>query len=369
MNTHKNSNCSVPLNRVRPGTECIGHCVRVWVEGYCWCHVYIVWVLLSVIVHHSWIELCRNYADVTQVSVDTCDDQESYINCLFVFTNMLSCSAQLALCYRHRVTHVLHEIASCRFSTSMWKNIHTLGHQVRIGLTKQKGVGASFARTWESNSRKYLLNQFNKTGKASQRQSRLISSSSSSQQKRSTIFLLELAPLTIFFKRKKYQRCLSPLVLAAIPDEVFTQDAMFTTQPQPENIFLHVLSTFWNMVLFTVRFIHVVVAFLPVLCLLPMTYMNTSCNILWRRLLLYTVEHMGPTFIKLGQWASTRRDLFSPEFCNLFSKLHTRATEHAWSVTKSNLEKAFGERWTDVLLLIDENPIGSGCIAQVIRYA
>ena len=282
---------------------------------------------------------------------------------------MLSCSAQLALCYRHRVTHVLHEIASCRFGTSLWKNIHTFGHHVRIGLPKQKGVGASFARTWESNSRRYLLNQFNKTVKASQRQSRLILSSSSSQPKRSTIFLLELAPLTIFSQRKKCRRCLSPLVLAAIPDEVFTQDAMFTTQQQPENIFLHFLATFWNTVLFTMRFIHVVVAFLPLLCLLPMAYMSTSCNVLWRRLLLYTVVHMGPTFIKLGQWASTRRDLFSSEFCNLFSKLHTRATEHAWSVTKSNLEKAFGERWADVLLLMDENPIGSGCIAQVIRYA
>ncbi|KAI0224744.1 putative aarF domain-containing protein kinase 2 [Lamellibrachia satsuma] len=218
-------------------------------------------------------------------------------------------------------------------------------------------MDASLVTTWGPKRYQVLLNQFSTTVKAAQ--SCLISS-----QKRSTVFLLELAPLSVFSHRKKCRRNLSPLVLAAIPNEVFTKEAMFTTQ-QPQNIFLRLLTMIWDVVVFTVRFVHVVIAFLPVLCLLPMTYISTSCVIMWRQLLLLTVVHMGPTFIKLGQWASTRRDLFSPEFCNLFSKLHTRATEHTWAVTKSNLEKAFGERWSKVLLMMDENPIGSGCIAQV----
>lgn len=273
---------------------------------------------------------------------------------------MFSCSTQVGLCYRRRICCVLHEIAPWRFGISRWKCMHSLIQHGRTASPKanQNCMDASLVTTWGPKRYQVLLNQFSKTVKAAQ--SCLISS-----QKRSTVFLLELAPLAVFSHRKKCRRNLSPLVLAAIPNEVFTKEAMFTTQ-QPQNIFLRLLTMIWDVVVFTVRFVHVVIAFLPVLCLLPMTYISTSCVIMWRQLLLLTVVHMGPTFIKLGQWASTRRDLFSPEFCNLFSKLHTRATEHTWAVTKSNLEKAFGERWSKVLLMMDENPIGSGCIAQVI---
>lgn len=36
----------------------------------------------------------------------------------------------------------------------------------------------------------------------------------------------------------------------------------------------------------------------------------------------------GPAFIKWGQWASTREDIFPPAFCAVLSELHDRAPTH-----------------------------------------
>ena len=40
---------------------------------------------------------------------------------------------------------------------------------------------------------------------------------------------------------------------------------------------------------------------------------------------LNTLEDLGPTFVKLGQWAGTRRDLFPDNVCHRLSQLHDRA--------------------------------------------
>ncbi|XP_059582450.1 uncharacterized aarF domain-containing protein kinase 2 isoform X6 [Alligator mississippiensis] len=62
----------------------------------------------------------------------------------------------------------------------------------------------------------------------------------------------------------------------------------------------------------------------PLILLYPWTYLSSGFTSLWLQLLLKATETSGPTFIKLGQWASTRRDLFSEEFCAKFSKLHVK---------------------------------------------
>ncbi|XP_019400233.1 PREDICTED: uncharacterized aarF domain-containing protein kinase 2 isoform X2 [Crocodylus porosus] len=65
----------------------------------------------------------------------------------------------------------------------------------------------------------------------------------------------------------------------------------------------------------------------PLILLYPWTYLCSGFTSLWLQLLLKATESSGPTFIKLGQWASTRRDLFSEEFCTKFSKLHVKFEE------------------------------------------
>uniref|UniRef100_A0A8C9IKQ1 AarF domain containing kinase 2 n=1 Tax=Piliocolobus tephrosceles TaxID=591936 RepID=A0A8C9IKQ1_9PRIM len=109
------------------------------------------------------------------------------------------------------------------------------------------------------------------------------------------------------------------------------------------------------------------VKFFPLLLLYPLTYLAPSVSTLWLHLLLKATETSGPTYIKLGQWASTRRDLFSEAFCAQFSKLHVRVTSHPWAHTERFLRQAFGEDWESILSFENREPVGSGCVAQVYK--
>ncbi|XP_009202242.2 uncharacterized aarF domain-containing protein kinase 2 isoform X3 [Papio anubis] len=109
------------------------------------------------------------------------------------------------------------------------------------------------------------------------------------------------------------------------------------------------------------------VKFFPLLLLYPFTYLAPSVSTLWLHLLLKATETSGPTYIKLGQWASTRRDLFSEAFCAQFSKLHVRVTPHPWAHTERFLRQAFGEDWGSILSFENREPVGSGCVAQVYK--
>ncbi|XP_033889395.3 uncharacterized aarF domain-containing protein kinase 2 isoform X1 [Acipenser ruthenus] len=107
--------------------------------------------------------------------------------------------------------------------------------------------------------------------------------------------------------------------------------------------------------------------FSPLLLLYPLSLVSHRLASLWLDLLLWAAESSGPTFIKLGQWASTRRDLFSEEFCDRFSRLHVRVQPHSWAHTKRCLRKAFGEDWRSLFQFESKEPVGSGCVAQVYR--
>lgn len=102
----------------------------------------------------------------------------------------------------------------------------------------------------------------------------------------------------------------------------------------------------------------------PLLLLYPLTRRWASH---WLDALLWVTETSGPTFIKLGQWASTRRDIFSRDFCDRFSRLHVRVKPHVWAHTKRCLLRAFGEGWRQTFVFDSKEPVGSGCVAQVYR--
>ncbi|OCT86082.1 uncharacterized aarF domain-containing protein kinase 2 [Xenopus laevis] len=105
----------------------------------------------------------------------------------------------------------------------------------------------------------------------------------------------------------------------------------------------------------------------PLLCLYPLTFVSVTFSSLWLQLLLKATETSGPACIKLGQWASTRRDLFSEDFCNLFSKLHVKVAPHPWEYTERCLRRAFGTNWNQALRFHSRDPVGSGCVAQVYK--
>ncbi len=71
------------------------------------------------------------------------------------------------------------------------------------------------------------------------------------------------------------------------------------------------------------------------------------------------LENMGPTFIKLGQFISTRADVFGKEFTNEFSSLQDRVPNIKFK--DINLKKNF----IDLFEYIEENPLASASIGQV----
>uniref|UniRef100_A0A672HIG7 ABC1 atypical kinase-like domain-containing protein n=1 Tax=Salarias fasciatus TaxID=181472 RepID=A0A672HIG7_SALFA len=117
----------------------------------------------------------------------------------------------------------------------------------------------------------------------------------------------------------------------------------------------------------SLRAIILLLKFGPLLILSPLAFVSTRWASYWLDALLWVTETSGPTFIKLGQWASTRRDIFSQQFCERFSRLHVRVRPHSWSHTKQCLRRAFGEGWRRVLMFESKEPVGSGCVAQVYR--
>ncbi|XP_048357868.1 uncharacterized aarF domain-containing protein kinase 2 isoform X2 [Sphaerodactylus townsendi] len=117
----------------------------------------------------------------------------------------------------------------------------------------------------------------------------------------------------------------------------------------------------------TIRVCLLLLKFGPLLWLYPLTYLSSGFASFWFHLLLKATESSGPTYIKLGQWASTRRDLFSEEFCTKFSKLHIKVTPHPWAYTHHSLCSAFGKDWDQIFHFESQEPIGSGCVAQVYK--
>ncbi|XP_049808934.1 uncharacterized aarF domain-containing protein kinase 2-like isoform X3 [Schistocerca nitens] len=129
----------------------------------------------------------------------------------------------------------------------------------------------------------------------------------------------------------------------------------------------NVLSRTWIFVRLIFRVFHLFVIFTPFVFLTPLLYMGERCRECWFKLFVNGIEISGPVMVKLGQWASTRRDLFSEEFCFHMSKLQRRTRPHSWHHTEKTLQKAYGPAWNQVILKINTEPIGSGCCAQVYK--
>lgn len=83
-------------------------------------------------------------------------------------------------------------------------------------------------------------------------------------------------------------------------------------------------------------------------CTLLQQYHNRLSTLTWDYA-LWAIETAGPTYIKLVQWASTRHDLFSPEFVSHFSKLQDETRGHGWRETEMTLIRSFGPDWRNVL--------------------
>ena len=87
----------------------------------------------------------------------------------------------------------------------------------------------------------------------------------------------------------------------------------------------------------------------------------------WAAGLRTRLERAGPAFIKWGQWAATRHDLFPPDLCAELERLHSAAPAHARAVTAASVREAFGSTLDDLFEGFPDAPVASGSVGQVYR--
>lgn len=132
----------------------------------------------------------------------------------------------------------------------------------------------------------------------------------------------------------------------------------------------------WDPIITVGRFVELSALFLPVLIVSPICWFGRKDRetgghirtgaILWFRYLRWTAEWAGASFIKLGQWAASRTDIFPKEMCDELQYLHSNAKAHSLSKTKEIVSRSFGGMaFDDIFDEFQERPLGVGAIAQV----
>jgi ubiquinone biosynthesis protein len=77
------------------------------------------------------------------------------------------------------------------------------------------------------------------------------------------------------------------------------------------------------------------------------------------------LERLGPIFVKFGQVLSTRRDLIPLPVADELAKLQDRVPPFAAAVSRTLVERAFGQPIEAVFRSFDAEPVASASIAQV----
>ena len=113
------------------------------------------------------------------------------------------------------------------------------------------------------------------------------------------------------------------------------------------------------------RALYLMSLFTPVLLLAPGAVWYGYRRESWLRLLRHTLERAGPAFIKWGQWAATRPDMFPRDVCKELAVMHSDAPEHSWQHTRRSIRAAFGRDPEDIFDSFEAKPVASGSIAQI----
>lgn len=78
-----------------------------------------------------------------------------------------------------------------------------------------------------------------------------------------------------------------------------------------------------------------------------------------------TLLDLGPTFIKVGQFFSTRADLFPGEYVEELSKLQDKVPAFSYEKIETIIEQDFGKRIPDLFQSFDPIPIAAASLGQV----
>ena len=77
------------------------------------------------------------------------------------------------------------------------------------------------------------------------------------------------------------------------------------------------------------------------------------------------LEELGPTFIKLGQIASTRPEILPPAVLAELSNLQDNVPPDPWEAILPLIEAELGRQLPEIFAAFDPTPIASASLAQV----
>jgi ubiquinone biosynthesis protein len=80
-----------------------------------------------------------------------------------------------------------------------------------------------------------------------------------------------------------------------------------------------------------------------------------------------TLEKLGPTYVKFGQFLSVRPDLVPPDFCEAFKKLQDCVPSFPFALAQRELRSELGRDYADIFSEFDETPMAAASISQVHR--
>lgn len=147
-----------------------------------------------------------------------------------------------------------------------------------------------------------------------------------------------------------------------------TRDGLYVRVEDGHVYFSLVVYSILEGIILICRAIYLVILFSPTIILAPFAdSFGNQFRKAWLQLVHRTLERAGPAFIKWGQWAATRPDLFPNDLCMELTKLHTKAPAHSFAYSKVTIEKAFGRKLSEIFEDFEETPVASGSIAQVHR--
>ena len=80
-----------------------------------------------------------------------------------------------------------------------------------------------------------------------------------------------------------------------------------------------------------------------------------------------TLEKLGPTYVKFGQFLSIRPDLVPPAYCNEFRKLQDKVPPFSFAHVKRELEKELKREYAEIFSEFDETAVAAASVSQVHR--
>lgn len=80
-----------------------------------------------------------------------------------------------------------------------------------------------------------------------------------------------------------------------------------------------------------------------------------------------TLLNLGPTFIKVGQFFSTRADLFPSEYVEEFSKLQDKVPAFSYAKVEAIIQQDFGKPIPELFRSFDPIPLAAASLGQVHR--